>query len=123
MTDMVTRKRGSISRLTLIAHSFRRRIAAVEVPIPLAQILRHEVAESGPGRERNAQASMILIGIEKGLPRDHGETPKFRHGEVNRTRGSVSSGFLNDVGWGGRIRTSAWRYQKPLPYRLATPQP
>ncbi len=25
-------------------------------------------------------------------------------------------------GWGGRIRTSAWRYQKPLPYRLATPQ-
>ncbi len=23
--------------------------------------------------------------------------------------------------WGGRIRTSAWRYQKPLPYRLATP--
>ena len=28
--------------------------------------------------------------------------------------------FIN--GWGGRIRTSAWRYQKPLPYRLATPQ-
>ena len=26
------------------------------------------------------------------------------------------------VGWGGRIRTCAWRYQKPLPYRLATPQ-
>ena len=25
-------------------------------------------------------------------------------------------------GWGGRIRTYAWRYQKPLPYRLATPQ-
>jgi hypothetical protein len=25
-------------------------------------------------------------------------------------------------GWGGRIRTCAWRYQKPLPYRLATPQ-
>ena len=24
--------------------------------------------------------------------------------------------------WGGRIRTYAWRYQKPLPYRLATPQ-
>lgn len=24
-------------------------------------------------------------------------------------------------GWGGRIRTCAWRYQKPLPYRLATP--
>ena len=26
------------------------------------------------------------------------------------------------IGWGGRIRTCAWRYQKPLPYRLATPQ-
>jgi acetyl-CoA C-acetyltransferase len=25
-------------------------------------------------------------------------------------------------GWGGRIRTSACRYQKPVPYRLATPQ-
>ena len=25
-------------------------------------------------------------------------------------------------GWGGRIRTSAWRNQNPLPYRLATPQ-
>ncbi len=24
-------------------------------------------------------------------------------------------------GWGGRIRTSAWRNQNPLPYRLATP--
>lgn len=26
------------------------------------------------------------------------------------------------AGWGGRIRTCAWRYQKPLPYHLATPQ-
>jgi hypothetical protein len=25
-------------------------------------------------------------------------------------------------GWGGRIRTSGWRNQNPLPYRLATPQ-
>ncbi len=25
-------------------------------------------------------------------------------------------------GWGGWIRTNEWRYQKPLPYRLATPQ-
>ena len=24
--------------------------------------------------------------------------------------------------WGGRIRTYGWRYQKPLPYHLATPQ-
>ena len=25
------------------------------------------------------------------------------------------------AGWGGRIRTSVWRNQNPLPYRLATP--
>src|SRR5436305_9657190 len=25
-------------------------------------------------------------------------------------------------GWGGRTRTSEWRNQNPLPYRLATPQ-
>src|SRR5258708_40316878 len=25
-------------------------------------------------------------------------------------------------GWGGRIRTSVWRDQNPLPFRLATPQ-
>jgi hypothetical protein len=24
--------------------------------------------------------------------------------------------------WGGRIRTYEWRYQKPMPYHLATPQ-
>lgn len=29
---------------------------------------------------------------------------------------------FESAGWGGRIRTCAWRYQKPLPYRLATPQ-
>src|ERR1700726_4415906 len=26
------------------------------------------------------------------------------------------------AGWGGRIRTSEWRDQNPLPYHLATPQ-
>ena len=29
---------------------------------------------------------------------------------------------LEKVGWGGRIRTYGTRYQKALPYRLATPQ-
>jgi hypothetical protein len=27
-----------------------------------------------------------------------------------------------DNGWGARIRTWECRYQKPVPYRLATPQ-
>jgi hypothetical protein len=27
-----------------------------------------------------------------------------------------------NIGWGGRIRTYGTRYQKPMPYHLATPQ-
>ena len=34
----------------------------------------------------------------------------------------ISPVFLIGLFWGGRIRTSEWRYQKPLPYHLATPQ-
>lgn len=30
--------------------------------------------------------------------------------------------LAKETGWGGRIRTCEWRHQKPLPYRLATPQ-
>ena len=29
---------------------------------------------------------------------------------------------VQKTGWGGRIRTCACRYQKPVPYHLATPQ-
>ena len=29
---------------------------------------------------------------------------------------------MRERGWGGRIRTSVWRNQNPLPYHLATPQ-
>ena len=54
-------------------------------------------------------------------------------GCVNTPRASLrpsqKHGFAIEVmycimkdGWGGRIRTSACRYQKPVPYRLATPQ-
>ena len=34
-----------------------------------------------------------------------------------------ASQFNALFGWGGRIRTSVWRNQNPLPYHLATPQP
>lgn len=37
-------------------------------------------------------------------------------------RGQKHSVRSKKAGWGGWIRTSAWRYQKPLPYHLATPQ-
>ena len=43
---------------------------------------------------------------------------------ANRACGKDFPGWLRapEPGWGGRIRTSAWRNQNPLPYRLATPQ-
>ena len=42
--------------------------------------------------------------------------PHARHG---RGDGKTS---LEEIGWGGRIRTCEWRHQKALPYHLATPQ-
>src|SRR3546814_8540231 len=38
------------------------------------------------------------------------------------TRRFQSKSRISYAGWGGRIRTGACRYQKPVPYRLATPQ-
>ena len=35
----------------------------------------------------------------------------------------ISSEVRYLYGWGGWIRTSGTRYQKPLPYHLATPHP
>ena len=42
-----------------------------------------------------------------------------RHRRSGRDRLTYRGG---NGGWGGRIRTSVWRSQSPLPYRLATPQ-
>jgi hypothetical protein len=40
-----------------------------------------------------------------------------------RTRWGLLGPNLEDAaGWGGRIRTCECRYQKPVPYHLATPQ-
>ena len=39
------------------------------------------------------------------------------------SRGKISTSESREVcGWGGRIRTCECRYQKPVPYHLATPQ-
>ena len=40
---------------------------------------------------------------------------------VFRIATPAAAGF-HSAGWGGRIRTYGTRYQKPLPYHLATPQ-
>src|SRR3954454_9510930 len=36
--------------------------------------------------------------------------------------GAIGFERTTEVGWGGRIRTCECRYQKPVPYHLATPQ-
>ena len=41
--------------------------------------------------------------------------------ESNSSRGDIATAQIKN-GWGGRIRTSEWRDQNPLPYHLATPQ-
>jgi hypothetical protein len=48
--------------------------------------------------------------------------PKCLPAKCPRGKARVRHNPLKSFGWGGRIRTSAWRNQNPLPYRLATPQ-
>ena len=45
-----------------------------------------------------------------------------RDRRVGDRRQTQSLSICRMRGWGGRIRTSVWRNQNPLPYRLATPQ-
>ncbi len=40
----------------------------------------------------------------------------------SRNGTKVHDQLLEIIGWGGRVRTSEWRNQNPLPYHLATPQ-
>ena len=44
------------------------------------------------------------------------------HLATQRQKPAWPAGFCALCGWGGRIRTSVWRDQNPLPYHLATPQ-
>ena len=57
------------------------------------------------------EASVVRPHADRSGRRQGGERPCGIGGTVHKS----------SDGWGGRIRTSAWRYQKPLPYRLATP--
>ena len=41
--------------------------------------------------------------------------------ETNRLN-RLANAYRQSTGWGGRIRTCECRYQKPVPYHLATPQ-
>src|SRR5437762_7237010 len=57
----------------------------------------------------------MLAGAAGFEPRGRTAASKERLEQV-RTRNLVT------IGWGGRIRTCECRYQKPVPYHLATPQ-
>ncbi len=65
--------------------------------------------------------------IRRYAPHPSGAAPKA--GRYPSRRDSTREPLQRDEwlaptndGWGGRIRTSVWRDQNPLPYRLATPQ-
>ena len=47
-------------------------------------------------------------------------SPQKQHCIEENKKRSSETPYL--YGWGGRIRTYGTRYQKPLPYHLATPQ-
>ena len=52
-----------------------------------------------------------------------GYIKSFELAESHKNQG-LAKNFANPVqsGWGGWIRTNECRHQKPMPYRLATPQ-
>lgn len=54
-------------------------------------------------------------------PQERGQ--KEGHFPRSGSGGAPCNDVLGSTGWGGRIRTCGTRYQKPLPYHLATPQP
>jgi hypothetical protein len=53
-----------------------------------------------------------------------GERENSRKTPRNGPQSEIELNYIYTIrgsGWGARIRTWEWRYQKPLPYRLATP--
>ena len=68
---------------------------------------------NGPMSRNERTESESLAGFYRGKSRTIG-----LNSESQRPRGRR----LILPGWGAGIRTPEWRYQKPLPYHLATPQ-
>ena len=79
-----------------------------------------EIQKSGleTGPHFRPQGTRIRLSLVSG----RNLTPQYPT-ECGRLR---ERGFWSAIpgmrGWGGRIRTSVWRNQNPLPYHLATPQ-
>ena len=100
---------------------------------------RNRVPCSGGSRDRTG--SSPIVSAKREYPRTRSETFGDFHSKIGqlgvRRRGPIRetlaftavlragcevSRTAGMPGWGGRDRTSEWRNQNPLPYRLATPQ-
>ena len=75
----------------------------------ISNISRRLSAISGPQRQFRS-------------PETDGQFAKARRWRAFLRLPRVKSSGARLPGWGGRIRTSAWWNQNPLPYHLATPQ-
>lgn len=117
---------GSLSRLTTYCHAIsekeetlsHQRVSQCTLCSSLTQQQNHPMTQETKtsGYISQHQAVFRLFLSEKN--RDELST-----GQKNTESDSESETAVRENDdWGGRIRTSAWWYQKPLPYRLATPQ-
>ena len=80
---------------------------------PLFARSRRLAHANGPKSRRMRTTTESLGGISAAKSRTVGLNSESQRPESRRL-------FL--PGWGAGIRTPEWRYQKPLPYHLATPQ-
>ncbi len=94
----------------------------------LAQSRCEPVSAHIPAESKNGlvqTAAQKSAGLQENGRRTRATRPAARANPRHRRRNCSAAQwarFRGMRGWGGRIRTSEWRYQKPLPYHLATPQ-
>ncbi len=85
----------------------------------LLDVMRKASRHSG-FRSRRHAFSITNTQVPGHLPGGAAHSGSVPPGSAHTGLATVISGR---TGWGGRIRTCGTRYQKPLPYHLATPQP
>ncbi len=113
LTDRIASQAGArmTSRTSLVA--IRTGLGAAAPEIPEIGNWRSEIW----ARNRHPKPPIpVSAGLQDAAP----ATKPRKLGHNLRRRRAVSNS--ENIGWGGRIRTSVWRNQNPLPYRLATPQ-
>jgi hypothetical protein len=82
-------------------------------PGPKCAAICAAVRDSPPCR---TWLTRVFVEMSSGRP---GFPDRGRH--TDRPKAEFSAQRAEEIGWGGRIRTSVWRNQNPLPYHLATP--